>query len=82
MTISTKGIWMELFLKNGSIDWAEIFYEHISRWALLIIKFLSQNVELLEFYDSSNICENRQFCQFVIRLNFWVEEGRDLKCLV
>jgi len=63
ITISKMLFFQTLYFKNDSIDWAEIFCGHISRWVLLKMKFSSQNIEPLEFYEPSNRDNNSDFRQ-------------------
>ena len=62
--ILTNGVLTVQYLKNSSIDWAEIFCEHISLRVLLAIEFSIQNIELLRFYESSNMNKNLHFQLF------------------
>jgi hypothetical protein len=67
---------MWLYLKNSLTDRAEIFYRHISQGFLRTIKFLSQNIEPLGFYESSNIGKKEHFCQLWSFITFdWNEMG-------
>jgi hypothetical protein len=60
MNISITRVLMWPHLKNASADWTESFCKHLSQWVLFIMKFSSQNMEPLWFYEPSTIWESRK----------------------